>query len=74
MFLPNFSLFNHVLFRLILTYDFLNYIEIMNWVFEIKVSIFGCKNIWSGWGSNLEDCSTYVILRYKVFYTLNSDL
>ena len=29
---------------LILTNDFLNFIEIMNWVFVIKVSIFGCEN------------------------------
>ena len=29
---------------LILTNDFLNFIEIMNWVFVIKVFIFGCEN------------------------------
>ena len=29
---------------LILTNDFFNFIEIMNWVFEIEVSIFGCEN------------------------------
>ena len=29
---------------LILTNDFLNFIEIMNWVFVIGVSIFGCEN------------------------------
>ena len=44
MFLANFSLFNHVLFMLIRTNNFLNFIEIMNWVFEIGVSIFGYKN------------------------------
>ena len=44
MFLANFSLFNHVLFMLILTNDFLNSIEIINWVFMIKVSIFGYEN------------------------------
>ena len=42
--LANFSLFNHVLFMLILTNDFLNFIEIINWVFVIKVSIFGYEN------------------------------
>ena len=42
--LANFSLFNHVLFTLILTNDFLNFIEIMNWVFVAEVSIFGCEN------------------------------
>ena len=44
MFLANFSLFNHVLFMLTLTNDFLNFIEIINWIFVIKVSIFGCEN------------------------------
>ena len=44
VFLTNFSLFNHVLFMLILTNDFLNFIEIINWVFVIKVSIFGYEN------------------------------
>ena len=44
VFLANFSLFNRVLFMLILTNDFLNFIEIMNWVFVIGVSIFGCEN------------------------------
>ena len=29
---------------LILKNDFLNFIEIINWVFVIKVSIFGCEN------------------------------
>ena len=29
---------------LILTNDFFNFIEIMNWIFEIEVSIFGCEN------------------------------
>ena len=44
--IADFSLFNHVLFMLILiiTNDFLNFIEIMNWVFEIEVSIFGYEN------------------------------
>ena len=42
--LANFSLFNHVLFMLILTNDFLNFIEIMNWVFVIEVFIFDCEN------------------------------
>ena len=36
--------FNHVLFMLILKNDFLNFIEIINWVFVIKISIFGCEN------------------------------
>ena len=44
MFLVNLSLFIHVLFMLILTNYFLNFIEIMNWVFVIKVFIFGCEN------------------------------
>ena len=44
VFLTNFPLFNYVLFILILTNDFLNFIEIINWVFVIKVSIFGCEN------------------------------
>ena len=44
VFLTNFSLFNHVLFMLKLTNDFLNFIEIINWVFVIKVSIFGYEN------------------------------
>jgi len=44
VFLTNFSLFNHFFFMLILTNDFLNFIEIMNWVFEIEVSIFGYEN------------------------------
>ena len=44
VFLVNFYLFNHVLFVLILINDFLNFIEIVNWVFEIGVSIFGCEN------------------------------
>ena len=42
--LANFSLFNHILFTLILTNDFLNFIEIMNLVFVIKVSIFCYEN------------------------------
>ena len=29
---------------LILTNNLFNFIEIMNWVFEIEVSIFGCEN------------------------------
>ena len=29
---------------LILINNFLNFIEIMNWVFAIEVSIFGCEN------------------------------
>ena len=29
---------------LILTNDFLNSIEIINWVFMIMISIFGCEN------------------------------
>ena len=44
VFLANFFLFNHVLFMLTLTNDFFNSIEIINWVFMIKVSIFGCEN------------------------------
>ena len=44
VFLENLSLFNHVLFMLILTNDLLNFIEIINWVFVIKVSIFGYEN------------------------------
>ena len=44
VFLTNFPLFNHALFILILTNDFLNFIEIINWVFVIKVSIFDCEN------------------------------
>ena len=44
VFLANLSLFNHILFMLILTNDFLNSIEIINWVFMIKVAIFGCEN------------------------------
>ena len=44
VFLANFSLSNYVLFMLIITNDFLNFIEIMNWKFEIGVSIFGYEN------------------------------
>ena len=44
VFLANFSLSNHVLFMLIITNDFLNFIEIMNWRFEIGVSIFAYEN------------------------------
>ena len=44
VFLANFFLFNHVLFMLTLTNDSFNSIEIINWVFMIKVSIFGCEN------------------------------
>jgi len=44
MFLVNLSLFNQVLFMMILTNNFLNFIEKMNLVFEIGVSIFGCEN------------------------------
>ena len=44
VFLANFFMFDHVLFMLILTNDLLNFIEIMNWVFAIEVSIFDCEN------------------------------
>ena len=44
VFLANFSMFNYVLFILILTNDFLNFIEIVNWVTAIEVSIFDCEN------------------------------
>ena len=44
VFLTNFSLFNHVPFMLILTNNFFNFIEIMNWVFVFEVPIFGCEN------------------------------
>ena len=44
VFLANFFLFCHVPFMLILINNFLNFIEIMNWVFAIEVSIFGCEN------------------------------
>ena len=44
LFLTNLSMFNHVNFMLILTNDFFNFIELMNWVFEIEVSIFNCEN------------------------------
>ena len=44
VFLANISLFNHVLFILILTNNFLNYIEVMSWAFAIEVSIFGCDD------------------------------
>ena len=44
VFLANFSLFYHVPFMSIPTNNFPNFIEIMNWVFAIKVPIFGCKN------------------------------
>ena len=44
VFFTNFSLFNHVFFMLILTNDFLNFIEIMNWVFKIEVTIFDYEN------------------------------
>ena len=44
MLLANFSLFNQVLFMLKLINDFLNFVEIMNWVFEIEISIFGYEN------------------------------
>ena len=44
VFFTNFSLFNHVLFMLILMNDFLNFIEIMNWVFKIEVTIFDYEN------------------------------
>ena len=44
VFLASFSLFNHILFMLILINDFLNFNEIMNWMFEIGISIFGCEN------------------------------
>ena len=44
VFLANLSLFNHVLFMLMLTNNFLNFIVKMSWVFAIEVSIFGCEN------------------------------
>ena len=44
VFFTNFSLFNHVFFMLILMNDFLNFIEIMNWVFKIEVTIFDYEN------------------------------
>ena len=44
VFLADFFLFNHVLFMLIITNDFLNFIEIMNWMFMIEISILGCEN------------------------------
>ena len=44
MFLANFSLFNHVLFMFIFINDFLNFIEVINLVFAIEISIFGCEN------------------------------
>ena len=44
VFLVNFFLFNHVLFMSILTNNFLNFIEIMNWVFVIELFIFSCEN------------------------------
>ena len=44
VFLANFSLFNHVFFMLIFINDFLNFIKIMDLVFAIEVSIFGCEN------------------------------
>ena len=44
VFLDNLSLFNHILFMLILIDDFFNFIEIMNWVFVNEVSIFDCEN------------------------------
>ena len=46
VFLANFFLFNHVLFMLIHTNDFLNLIEIMNWVFAIEVSILFVRIEW----------------------------
>ena len=44
VFLANFLLFNHVLFMLMLTNDFFNFIEIINLLFAIKVPISGCEN------------------------------
>ena len=44
VFLANFSLFNHVLFMLILTNNFLYFIEVTSWVFAIEVSMFGCED------------------------------
>ena len=44
VFLDNFSLFNHILFMLIIIDAFLNFIEIMSWVFMIEVSLFDCEN------------------------------
>ena len=29
---------------LIIINDFLNFVEVINWVFVINISIFGCKN------------------------------
>ena len=55
VFLVNISLFNHVLFILILTNNFLNYIEVMSWAFTIEVSIFGCEDrvVEKVFGSNM---------------------
>ena len=44
VFLTNFPLFNHALFILILADDFLNFVEIINWVFVIEAFIFGFEN------------------------------
>ena len=44
VFLANLFLFIHILFMLMHANDFLNFIKIMNWVFAIEVSIFGCEN------------------------------
>ena len=48
---------------LILTNDFLNFIEIMNWVFAIEVSIFGCEN--KVVEEMFRGCLNYEILEYK---------
>ena len=37
-------MFNHILFMWILTNNFLNFIEIINWVFTIEVFIFDYEN------------------------------
>ena len=44
VFLANISLLNHALFMLILTNNFLNFIETMSWVFAIEVSVFDYEN------------------------------
>ena len=44
VFLANFSFFNHVLFMLILTNNFFNFIKTMSWVFAIEISVFDCEN------------------------------
>ena len=44
VFLANFSFFNHILFILILTNNFFNFIKTMSWVFAIEVSVFDYEN------------------------------